>query len=107
MPFLTPSQGLLPARAGSPLAGRVSHPLDDGQSFMKVSPPPIPFDQPCLVALLFFSPHILVKPRDVLLDKRPLAPRRFVDHPIDRCQARCEIASDIGSELGQDLRFSN
>src|SRR5215470_17304451 len=55
MPLLAPSQGLLPARAGSPLAGRVSHPLDDVQSFMKVSPPPIPFDQPCLVALIFLS----------------------------------------------------
>ena len=41
--------------AGSPLAGRVSHPLDDTQSFMKVSPPPIPFDQPCLVALKILS----------------------------------------------------
>jgi hypothetical protein len=50
-PFLAPSPGVLPARAGSPLAGRVSHPLDDAQSFMKASDPPIPFDQPCLVAL--------------------------------------------------------
>ena len=58
MPFLTPSQGLLPARAGSPLAGRVSHPLDDTQSFMKVSPPPIPFDQPCLVALMYLSARL-------------------------------------------------
>ena len=31
------------------------HPLDDAQSFMKASPPPIPFDQPCLVALHFLS----------------------------------------------------
>jgi hypothetical protein len=54
-PALLPrlSQGLLPARAGSPFAGRASHPLDDEQSFMKASPPPIPFDQPCLVALIF------------------------------------------------------
>jgi hypothetical protein len=35
MSFLTPSQGWLPARAGSPLAGRVLHPLDDKQSFME------------------------------------------------------------------------
>ena len=48
-------KAVLPARAGSPLAGWVSHPLDDTQSFMKVSPPPIPFDQPCLVALNFLS----------------------------------------------------
>ena len=37
------------------MAGRVSHPLDDEQSFMKASTPPIPFDQPCLVALNFLS----------------------------------------------------
>src|SRR4030095_14807246 len=35
--FLAPAQGWLPARAGSPLAGRVLHPLDDERSFMKVS----------------------------------------------------------------------
>jgi len=46
-----PSQGLLPTRAGSPFAGRVSHPLDDQQSFMESSHPPIPFDQQSLVAL--------------------------------------------------------
>src|SRR5262249_39210363 len=50
-PFLTPSPGLLPARAGSPLAGQDSHLLDDTQSFMESSHPPIPFDQHCLVAL--------------------------------------------------------
>ncbi len=32
-----PSQGSLPARAGSPLAGRDSHPLDDKRSFMEPS----------------------------------------------------------------------
>ena len=32
-----PSQGSLPARAGSPLAGRVLHPLDDVRNFMKAS----------------------------------------------------------------------
>ena len=54
-PFLRPSQGSLPAWAGSPLARRALHPLDDAQSFMKASPPPIPFDQPCLVALFYLS----------------------------------------------------
>ena len=63
MTFLAPSQGLLPARAGSPLAGRVSHPLDDKQSFMKASPPPIPFDQPCLVALFYLSVQTLLSLR--------------------------------------------
>jgi len=53
--FLRLSPGSLPAEAGSPLAGRVLHPLDDEQSFMKASPPPIPFDQSCLVALDFIS----------------------------------------------------
>ena len=51
LPF--PAQGSLPARAGSPLAGRVSHPLDDKQGFMKSSHTPLLLDQPCLVALTF------------------------------------------------------
>jgi hypothetical protein len=51
-PLPGPSQGSLPARAGSPLAGRDSHPLDDERSFMESSHPPFPFDQQCLVALL-------------------------------------------------------
>ena len=46
-----PSQGSLPARAGSPLAGRVSHPLDSKRNFMESSHPPIPIDQQSLVAL--------------------------------------------------------
>ena len=47
-----PSQGSLPARAGSPLAGRVSHPLDDESKFHGViARPPIPIDQQSLVAL--------------------------------------------------------
>ena len=54
-PFLAPSQGLLPARAGSPLAGQDSHLLDDTQSFMESLPPPIPFDPQGLVALNFLS----------------------------------------------------
>ena len=54
-PLPRPSQGFLPARAGAPFAGRASHPLDDKQSFMKASQPPMPFDQPCLVALFFLS----------------------------------------------------
>jgi hypothetical protein len=48
-----PAQGGLPARAGSPLAGQDSHLLDDKQSFMKASHPPIPFDPQGLVALNF------------------------------------------------------
>jgi hypothetical protein len=50
-----PAQGWLPARAGSPLAGQDSHLLDDKQSFMKASHPPIPFDPQGLVALNFLS----------------------------------------------------
>ena len=53
--FPRPAQGLLPARAGSPLAGQDSHLLDDTQSFMESLPPPIPFDPQGLVALLFLS----------------------------------------------------
>jgi len=40
--FLGSSQGLLPAQAGSPLAGRVLHPLDDRRSFLKLSHPHSP-----------------------------------------------------------------
>ena len=50
-PLPSPAQGSLPARAGSPLAGRVSHPLDDEQGFMESSHTPFLLDQPCLVAL--------------------------------------------------------
>jgi len=47
-----PAQGSLPARAGSPLAGRDSHPLDDESKFHGViASPPIPIDQQSLVAL--------------------------------------------------------
>ncbi len=49
-PSPRPLQGSLPTRAGSPLAGRASHPLDDLRSFKEASHPPFPFDQPCLVA---------------------------------------------------------
>src|SRR5207253_7333437 len=51
--FPRPAPGWRPARAGAPLVGRVSHPLDDTQSFMKSSHPPIPFDPQGLVALQF------------------------------------------------------
>ena len=50
-PLPVPAQGSLPARAGSPLTGRDSHPLDDEQGFMKSSHTPFLLDQPCLVAL--------------------------------------------------------
>src|SRR5262249_20713243 len=36
------SQGFLPAQAGSPLAGRVLHPLDGRRSFLKLSHPHSP-----------------------------------------------------------------
>ena len=48
---------LATGRAGSPLAGRVSHPLDDKQGFMKSSHTPILLDQPCLVASKDELPH--------------------------------------------------
>jgi hypothetical protein len=41
--------------AGSPLAGRVSHPLDDEQNFMEDLRPPIPIDPQGLVALKCLS----------------------------------------------------
>jgi hypothetical protein len=51
IPLPRSSPGSLPARAGSPLAGRDLHPLDDRRNFMKSSHPPIPIDQQSLVAL--------------------------------------------------------
>ncbi len=46
-----PAPGSLPARAGSPLAGRVSHPLDRKTKFHgDIAIPPIPIDQQSLVA---------------------------------------------------------
>ena len=53
--FPRPAPGLLPARAGSPLTGRDLHPLDDKQSFMETSHPPIPFDPQGLVTLFYLS----------------------------------------------------
>jgi hypothetical protein len=43
------------------------HPLDDTQSFMKASPPPIPFDQPCLVALHCLSAAVRLFPEKFLV----------------------------------------
>ena len=45
-----PGARLATDRAGSPVAGRASHPLDDIQGFMGSSHLPIPLHQPCLVA---------------------------------------------------------
>ena len=77
--FPRPAQGLLPAQAGSPLAGRDWHPLDDKRSFMKSSHPPIPFDQQGLVALDFLSfpggGHFLVLPALPVLVPTPIAGR--------------------------------
>ena len=53
-----PAQGLRPARAGSPWAGRDAHPLDARQNFMKALHPPIPIDPHCLVALFFLYPKL-------------------------------------------------
>jgi transposase len=46
------------------LAGQDAHLLDDTQSFMESSPPPLPFDQHCLVALYFLYSDRL--PHDLL-----------------------------------------
>ena len=62
--FPRQAQGLLPARAGSPLAGQDAHLLDDTQSFMETSHPPIPFDPQGLVALIYLSAFVL--PHDSL-----------------------------------------
>jgi hypothetical protein len=53
--FPRTAQGVRPARAGAPLAGRDVHPLDDARSFLVASHPPIPFDPQGLVALKILS----------------------------------------------------
>jgi hypothetical protein len=53
IPALASAPGLLPARAGTPLAGPASHLRDDTQRFMKASHPPMPCDPQGLVALYF------------------------------------------------------
>ena len=68
---LESAPGLLPARAGSPLAGQDSYMLDDKQRVMKASHPPIPFDPQGLVALKFL--YTLVAMQGV----RPFRPYRL------------------------------
>ena len=49
-PLPRPPPGSLPVWVGSPLTGRVSHPLDDKRSFMMSSHHHSPLTSPCLVA---------------------------------------------------------
>jgi hypothetical protein len=101
-PFLTPSQGLLPAHAGSPLAGRALHPLDDAQSFMKAWSPPMPFDQPCLVALNFLysgNRAALSQPFSGAL-RRVLPPRREARvHPPGEAWLPAGSAEGAGAKM--------
>jgi len=69
--FPRTAQGLLPARAGSPLAGQDSHPLDDERSFMVASHPPIPFDPQGLVALDCLYPRFAQSCRALLRLRSP------------------------------------
>ena len=43
------------------MAGQDSHLLDDKQSFMETSHPPIPFDPQGLVALIYLSAPMVVR----------------------------------------------
>ena len=61
-PLPVPSQGSLPTRAGSPLAGRDSHPLDENRRFMESSHPPFPFDPQSLVALKVLGAGVALEP---------------------------------------------
>lgn len=77
---------MLLARAGSPLARQDSHLLADKQSFMVASQPPIPFDQPCLVALKSLStPHEMGIETGYDLDKvieAAIIAEEVVGHPL-------------------------
>jgi hypothetical protein len=53
---------LATGRAGSPLAGRVLHPLDDIQNFMEDVCPPIPIDPQGLVALKYLYADLISSP---------------------------------------------
>jgi hypothetical protein len=48
--------------AGSPLAGWDSHPQDNKRSFTEASFPPIPIDQPCLVAQVIQAAFQVITP---------------------------------------------
>ena len=68
---------LATGRAGSPLAGRGSHPLDDEQGFMVSSHTPILLDQPCLVApkagIHTAYPNTNARSGDAALPPKPLS----------------------------------
>ena len=79
---------LATGRAGSPLAGRDSHPLDDRQHFMEASYPPVPIDPHCLVALIYLSaayPHqtgcstCRSSPPEAFDERRHALPRNAVE----------------------------
>ena len=79
-----PGARLATGRAGSPLAGRVSHPLDDIQGFMESSHTPFPLDQPCLVAL-----EIQASTPKIPATRAMIPPAFFMtDPPLERTQRR-------------------
>ena len=111
-PLPRPPPGSLPVWVGSPLTGRVSHPLDDKQSFMMSSHHQLPSDQPCLVAPCTNAaehwPHI-TPPGRFRFTKTPRAqhsedPRpRSVDGPR-RCRHRQLQRSSLESHMARPLR---
>src|SRR6266446_2644396 len=97
-----PAQGWLPARAGSPLAGQDSHLLDDTQSFMKASPPPIPFDPQGLVALGFDIRQYRVGKHPS--GKGPRGGKRLGDNTLIK-PAKANIQEHL-AELGRIIRHA-
>lgn len=95
-PSLESAQGLLLARVGSPLARQDSHLLDDERSFMVASQPPIPFDQPCLVALIVQADNLQTGLSQVIVAM--ITSRLFrADHPS---RIVVEVSTPIGQGSG-------
>ena len=92
---------LATGRAGSPFAGRVSHPLDDKQGFMGSSHTPFPLDQPCLVALppkLIIFNGVLGGARAPHCQERRLQRDRFATTMTILNRSDCFGAARAGSE---------
>ncbi len=103
-----------PARAGSPLAGRGSHPLDDTQHFMEDLRPPIPIDPQGLVALQCLSSQlgrtvlILNKSEGILSKMRTLSSPFSSLYQLQTLKIKgLSITTELFKTLVRKLHFSD